>query len=62
MTTKKKIRREPSLFQLFVDLFGKNETQAVEAEPMTNRKFYFFFVIATIVMFTLSFLIKVFIT
>jgi hypothetical protein len=62
MTTKKKIQREPFLFQLIVGLFGMDETQEVEAEPMTNREFYFFFVLATIAMFTLSFLIKVFIT
>ena len=62
MTTKKKIQREPFLFQLIVGLFGMDETQEVEAEPMTNRELYFFFIIATIAMFTLSFLIKVFIT
>jgi hypothetical protein len=62
MTTKKKIQRAPILFQLIVDLFAIKETQEIEAEPMTNREFYFFFVLATIAMFTLSFLIKVFIT
>jgi hypothetical protein len=62
MTTKKNIQREPFLFQFIVGLFGINETQAVEAEPMTNRKFYFFIVIATTAMFIVSFLIKVFIT
>jgi hypothetical protein len=62
MTTKKKIQREPFLFQLIYNLFGPDETQKVEAEQMTNREFYFFFVFVTIAMFTLSFLIKVFIT
>jgi hypothetical protein len=62
MTAKTKIRREPFLFQLIFDLFGLNETQAVEAEPMTNREFYFFLVFATSAMFIVSFLIKVFIT
>jgi len=60
MTTKKKIRCEPFLFQLIFDLFGLDETQAVEAEPMTNREFYFFLVFAMIAMFIVIFLIKIF--
>ena len=62
MTTKNKTRREPILFQLIGGLFGVNETQKVETEPMTNREFYFFFVFATAAMFIVSFLIKVLIT
>ncbi len=62
MTTKKKIQREPFLFQLIYDLFGPDETYKFEAPQMTNREFYFFFVFVTSAMFILSFLIKVFIT
>jgi hypothetical protein len=62
MTTKKKIQREPFLFQLIYNLFGPDETQIVEAEQMTNREFYFFLVYVTSAMFILSYLIKIFVT
>ena len=62
MTVKKKIQREHFLFQHLSDLFSSDEVHEIEVQQMTNREFYFFFVLATIAMFTLSFLIKVFIT
>ncbi|MGD1045444.1 MAG: hypothetical protein ABR936_08985 [Bacteroidota bacterium] len=62
MTTKKKIQREPFLFQLIFDLFGPDEMNEVEVEPMTNRELYFFLVFMTITMFIVSYLIKVFTT
>jgi hypothetical protein len=61
MTIKKKVWREPLPLQRIFDLFGLEETQEVEVQPMTNREFYFFFVSATTAMFILSFLIKIFI-
>jgi hypothetical protein len=61
MTTKKKIRREPFLFQLIFDLFGPDETHEIEVQEMTNREFYFFLIFITSAMFILSMLIKVFI-
>lgn len=62
MTTKKKVRREPFLFQLIFDLFGPDETYEVEVPQMTNKEFYFYLVFITSAMFIVSFLIKVFTT
>jgi hypothetical protein len=60
MNTKRKIQREPFLFQLIFDLFDPEDTNAAEVQQMTNKEFYFFLVFVTIVMFILSFLIKAF--
>jgi hypothetical protein len=60
MTTKKKARREPFLFQLIFDLFGPDEIHEVEVPEMTNKEFYLYLVFITSAMFILSYLIKVF--
>jgi len=62
MITKKKIQREPFLFQLIYNLFGADETYKFEAPQMTNREYYFFLVYVTSAMFILSYLVKVFTT
>jgi hypothetical protein len=62
MTAKKKIQREPFLFQLIYDLFGLDETHEVEIEQMTNREFYFFLVFVAIAMTVLNYFVGVFTT
>ncbi|MGD0037407.1 MAG: hypothetical protein ABSC53_08965 [Bacteroidota bacterium] len=62
MTTKKKIQREPFLFQLICNLFSADETYKFEAPQMTNMELYFFLVYVTSAMFILSYLVKVFTT
>jgi hypothetical protein len=62
MTTKKKVHREPFLFQLIFNLFGSDESNANEVQQMTNREFYVYLIFVTMGMFFLSYLIKFFTT
>ena len=62
MTAKRKVHREPFLFQLIFDIFGPDEAHEVEVQQMTNREFYFFLVFVTMGIFILSYLVKVFTT
>jgi hypothetical protein len=60
MTTKKKVHREPFLFQLIFNLFGPDESNEAEVQQMTNGEFYVYLIFVTMGMFLLSYLIKFF--
>jgi hypothetical protein len=62
MTTKKKVHREPFLFQLIFKLFGPDESNEAEVQQMSNREFYVYLIFVTMGMFLLSYLIKFFTT
>jgi len=62
MTTKKKVQREPFLFELILNLFGPDESNEAEVQQMTNAEFYAFLVFVTVAMFALRYLVKLFTT
>jgi hypothetical protein len=62
MTTKKKVHREPFLFQLIFNLFGPDESNEAEVQEMTSREFYIYLIFVAMGMFLLSYLIKFFTT
>jgi hypothetical protein len=62
MTTKKKVHREPFLFQLIFNLFGPDESNEAEVQQMSNREFYVYLIFVTMGMLLLSYLIKFFTT
>jgi hypothetical protein len=61
MRTKKKVHLNPIFFQPIFNYFGSDEIYEVEGHKMTNREFYFFLVFAAVAMFSMSYLIKIFI-
>jgi hypothetical protein len=62
MKTKKKVDREPFLFQLICNLFGTDESNEAEVQQMTSTEFYVFLVFVTMGMFALNYLVKIFTT